>query len=368
MSADCNREKDHTVIFPSDAERNRRFYGLLKRWSNAWSRPGLCMHDGCAKTSIGRSHSIPLSGSLRLIAEDGHVLTPRVGENGLQLVPMGLRQASTFPGFCEEREAEFAAFETKREMTEEAHFGLQAFRTICREIYSKRHQRMKAEAMLTEYQQLREDFFVGRLKRAHTSTKPLDVTGLRFENDPIETKLREVLDEVRADIADLEGLYRAILDDLRNGGDNIAMRVFDLDVQLPVCLSGLGVLHYVDHGVANRALCLLASGRGGGVEPRPCLWQRSPAPRRPSRCRCQRSARCPSGYRDRGGYCAPTSSRQRRCPSAGSAPSKLGAERRLLRRPSAVADCIPIASTSSCPICALDCFVDRRSDAGVLRG
>ena len=89
MSADCNREKDHTVIFPSDAERNRRFYGLLKRWSNAWSRPG-----------------------------------PRVGENGLQLVPMGLRQASTFPGFCEEHEAEFAAFETKREMTEEAHFGL----------------------------------------------------------------------------------------------------------------------------------------------------------------------------------------------------------------------------------------------------
>jgi hypothetical protein len=45
------------------------------------------MHDGCTKTSIARSHTIPLSGSLRLIAEDvvrlGHStlydLQPRFG-------------------------------------------------------------------------------------------------------------------------------------------------------------------------------------------------------------------------------------------------------------------------------------------------
>ena len=64
------------------------------------------MHDGCTKTSIARSHTIPLSGSLRLIAEDGHVLTPRVGESGLQLVHIGVRQGFNFPRLA--HEAEFA--------------------------------------------------------------------------------------------------------------------------------------------------------------------------------------------------------------------------------------------------------------------
>jgi hypothetical protein len=253
-----NLGNDHRVIFRSDSERNRLFYGFLKRWSKTWSKPGLCMHEGCVKTSISRSHTIPLAASIRLIAENGHVMTPQFGENGLDLVPVGVREASTFPGFCEEHEALFAAFETKKKMTDAEHFGLQAFRTICREIYTKRHQRQKSEAMLTEYRRLREDYVISRMNLAHKGNKPLGVSGLRFESDPIETKLIEVLDDIRIDLPELEGLYRGILDDLQSGGDNIFMEAANFDMQLFVCLSGLGVLNYMENGVGKRGLCFLA--------------------------------------------------------------------------------------------------------------
>jgi hypothetical protein len=251
-------DNDHRVIFPSDAERNRLFFGFLKRWSKAWSKPGPCMHDGCTKMSVARSHTISLGGSIRLIAENGHVVTPQFGENGLELVPIGVREASTFPGFCEEHEARFATFEAKKAITETEHFRLQAFRTICREIYTKRHHRKKAEAMLAEYRPLRDAFVVSRMKQAHTGAKPLNVSGLRFENDPQEARLVEALDDIRTDLPELEALYRGILEDLQNGGDNIAMIAANFDMQLPVCLSGLGVLNYMDHGVRKRGLCFLA--------------------------------------------------------------------------------------------------------------
>lgn len=257
-SATTEFYNDHKVIFPSDAERRRLFFGFLKRWEKAWSKRGPCMHDGCAKTSIARSHTISLGSSIRLIAERNHVLTPKVGENGVELVSIGVREASTFPGFCEEHEGQFAAFEAKKSMTQAEHFRLQAFRGLCREIYAKRHQRQKGEEMLAQYRRLRGEYIIGRMKQALEDTKPLDVKGLHFEGDPIETRLVEALDGIKVNLPELEALYRGILDDLLNGGSNITMTVASFDMQLPVCLSGVGVLNYMTKGLRKSALCFLA--------------------------------------------------------------------------------------------------------------
>lgn len=91
-------EKDHTVIFPSREERLRLFYASRKRWSKNWATPGSCMHEGCGATAIPRSHTVPMSASLKVIAENGHVVTPRFGESGIEMVRVGIREASTFPG------------------------------------------------------------------------------------------------------------------------------------------------------------------------------------------------------------------------------------------------------------------------------
>ena len=250
-------EADPAALFASPGERNGVFYAFLKRWDRIWSRPGPCMHDGCAQTSIARSHTISLGASIRRVAEAGHVLTQRYGETGIELIPIGVKEASTFPGFCAEHEQLFAAFETQKAMTEEQHYRLQAFRTICREIYSKEHQAQKGEAMLAEHRARRDAFVRRRLDGTQPEQAPLKVS-LTFENDDLENRLVDHLASVRADLPELRGLYDGLLAEIRNGGDHVEMRVINLDLELPVCLSGFGVLNYRYRGEARRGLCFLA--------------------------------------------------------------------------------------------------------------
>mgnify|MGYP000941379709 FL=1 len=50
------------------------------------------------------------------------------------MTKVGIREASTFPGFCEKHELEFSCYENKKTDKEAL---LQIFRTICREIAVK---------------------------------------------------------------------------------------------------------------------------------------------------------------------------------------------------------------------------------------
>lgn len=251
-------EADSSAVFKSDGERNGVFHTFLKRWDRAWAKPGPCMHHGCPNPSIPRSHTISLGASIRRIAEDGHVLTPRYRGTGIEMVSIGVRDASTFPGFCPEHELLFAEFETQKAMTEEQHFRLQAFRTICREIYSKRHQQQKATAMLEEHRARRDAFVVDRMTTAAAPGAPLGVSGLTFQNDEIENRIVDHLAGIEEDLPELERLYDGILDELQNGSDRLAMLVANFDIELPVCLSGFGVLNYRRDGETKRGLCFLA--------------------------------------------------------------------------------------------------------------
>jgi hypothetical protein len=94
------------------------------------------MHPDCSNPSVGRSHAIPMGVSIKQIAEKGHVVTPRFRENGVEVVDIGVRDASTSAGFCELHEGQLADFESKKQMTTAEHFYRRAFRTICREIYT----------------------------------------------------------------------------------------------------------------------------------------------------------------------------------------------------------------------------------------
>jgi hypothetical protein len=247
------------VIFPSEEERKRLFFGSLARWGKAWSKPGLCMYDGCTRKSIARSHSISLGASIVQIAEDGHVLTPKYGNDGIEMVRIGKREASTFPGFCDEHEALFAEFENQGAITEDRHFQLQVFRSLCREIYSKRHGQQKLNDMLAVYRPLRDDY----MRRAIVPNHPKDEDGassfnVRFENDPTEGQMVDLLASSKEDLVELESLYHLIVDDLRAGTTNVAIQVRAFDLQLPVCLSGLGVLNYREDGTEKRCLACLA--------------------------------------------------------------------------------------------------------------
>lgn len=258
-AAASNLEKHTAVIFPSEEERKRLFFGSLARWGKAWSKPGRCMYDGCTRKSIARSHSISLGASIAQIAEDGHVLTPKYGDDGVELVRIGKREASTFPGFCDEHEALFSEFENEGSITEDRHFQLQVFRTLCREIYSKRHGQQKLNDMLTVYRTLRDDYVRRAIVPQHLkSGDAANSFNVRFENDATEVQLVDLLTSGEEDLVELEALYHLIVDDLRAGTSNVAIQVQAFNLQLPVCLSGLGVLNYREDGTDKRCLACLA--------------------------------------------------------------------------------------------------------------
>ncbi len=250
-------ERDQTVIYPSEADRLRNFYTEQKRWVNVWSQPGRCMYEGCTENSIPRSHSIPMSASLQLIAEDGHVVTPRLGENGLDMKRIGIRDASTFPGFCERHEAIFAEFETKKKMSSERHYLLQTYRTLCREIFRTRRYKKRFESRLNAYRELRREFFINRIWKAPHS-KPIDKFDITFESDEIERLGAETIDSLSESLPILRDLYRDLFDDIQNYTNESALIVGVFDKHLPVCLSGLGVLNYMQGDTRKRALCILA--------------------------------------------------------------------------------------------------------------
>ncbi len=105
-------EAKPTVAFSSEGERRQQYFKHRREWAEQWSRPGPCMYRGCTEESIKRSHTIPLSASLKLIAEYDHVLTPTYKDFEVDLSRISAKQASTFPGFCEEHERLFSDFES----------------------------------------------------------------------------------------------------------------------------------------------------------------------------------------------------------------------------------------------------------------
>jgi hypothetical protein len=243
-AAAADWERDHTVIFPSEQDRLRLFHAAQERWRKAWSKPGLCMHPGCTSQSIPRSHTIPMSGSLKEIAELGNVVTPRIGKNGLvEVARIGIRDASTFPGFCDVHEAQFAAFESQKRMTATDHFYLQAFRTICREIYAKRHYMQKLQSGLDDYRKLRDAFIATRVNQVR-STKPMQMMDVSFKNDPLEDRAVEHITTASQTLAELENLYQGVLDALKNGSSDVVLMVRKFDLKFPMCLSGIGGIGY----------------------------------------------------------------------------------------------------------------------------
>ena len=250
-------DTDPTVIYSSETERLRRFFLNQENWTKLWSRPNRCMYEGCTAKSISRSHSIPMSASLKLISEAGHVVTPRLGENGVDMNRVGIRQASTFPGFCQRHESLFTEFETTKKMSSDRHYILQTYRTLCRERFRMHHQRERLKSALNEYQHLRRRFIIARVQNVHNTRFP-NVMNITFENDKIENHAAKAIESLSQDLSILYRMHGDLIYDIQNGTNNSSLIVRNFDLQLPVCLSGLGVLSYMQNGTIKRALCILA--------------------------------------------------------------------------------------------------------------
>lgn len=113
------------------------FKSISQKTRKTYLKPRTCIYPNCTSLSIKRSHSIAKSNSLKLIADEGHVLQPVLDVFGsnfkLTMESIGINKASTFPGYCETHEKLFQQYENEN-LHEESFVPLQVYRAICREI------------------------------------------------------------------------------------------------------------------------------------------------------------------------------------------------------------------------------------------
>jgi len=246
---------DRSIVFGSIGERRGKLLAQLKRSSKSWERPGQCMYKGCTDSSIRRSHSIHQAGSLERIAENRHVLTPGFSHGTMAMELQGINLASTFPGFCERHELLFSEFEGSGVISSPRHIVLQAFRTLCREIAQKRQGITDLQGTLEQYRKAREEYYFSAVKKAGIgpTAEKLSVKG-----DGRETHIESMLTGANDDLLELEGdLYDQLFSVIRGGSNEPSLGAFSLSYEVPVSLSGLGVLTYENEGTRYRALCLI---------------------------------------------------------------------------------------------------------------
>lgn len=109
-----------------------------------------CLHPqagpGVCRGGIVRAHTVQRSGGLSRIARDGHVyrfasdLLALDKNNGtFPVTPVGVKQATTFTGFCALHDAAtFRPLETQPFVASPEQVFLLGYRAVCRELYTKR--------------------------------------------------------------------------------------------------------------------------------------------------------------------------------------------------------------------------------------
>ncbi|MCZ7604001.1 MAG: hypothetical protein M5R37_14150 [Melioribacteraceae bacterium] len=247
--------EDQDIIIEDESERAKLRFQDRKRKLKIWANSKKCMFHGCEKNSIPNSHTIQKKGSLQIISESGHLLTPTFNPNveRISLEKTGVKKASTFPGFCKQHESIFSSFENKTEFQNDKDVRLQIFRTISRELIVKQLHLIHFKKMKESYIDFRNkklmSHFEEKIGNKFIKENNIQLKSLSFNNiDDRERMLNEQIHEITDDIKDFnKDFYNAICNDLEIGNENeLSIIGYNIEFQIPVCLAGRGNFHFKD--------------------------------------------------------------------------------------------------------------------------
>ena len=156
--------EDDLPAFGGEGRLRGLLFGQLNRFGRNWRRPSTCVFPDCGNRTIRASHTIQES-ALRLIAENGILLTPSfdMGRGQPVIREVGVGEASTFPGFCEQHERVFAVFEQHGGVRTGRHAELQLFRTVCRELVARRREVEQFGTVIAAQERLLHTHLVERI-------------------------------------------------------------------------------------------------------------------------------------------------------------------------------------------------------------
>jgi hypothetical protein len=191
--------------------------------------------------------------SIKELAENGHVLTPifnrKTGE--MEMLSIGVNEASTFPGYCSEHESLFSEFENLKDFKTGEHMGLQLYRTVCREIVIKEYQKKVFDDTQKRYLEFR-DKMIGDAIIANLDEETLKTPTLEFKNFSIKSndaRLKMLKRHIKSSESVLNNFlypYReAILNDLKKRKfQKVVYVAINFNQQIPIALAGKGNFYF----------------------------------------------------------------------------------------------------------------------------
>ncbi|HAS6444354.1 TPA: hypothetical protein GRR81_25190 [Vibrio parahaemolyticus] len=117
---------------------NRDFHETLQKLLSRKNK-ARCMYPCCGNKSV-KSHTISKQSSLLAISEEGKLITPKSKRNDVESIKeirfedIGINEATTFKGFCEEHEKVFFDIDKRGIQTLRDVFS-QIYRSACKEMF-----------------------------------------------------------------------------------------------------------------------------------------------------------------------------------------------------------------------------------------
>jgi hypothetical protein len=244
-------------IFDNELERLKYKYSEPKELKN-WKKKQKCIVEGCNNKSIEKSHTIQKSTSIKELSENSHILTPnfnlKTGE--MEMISIGVNEASTFPGYCSEHENLFSEFENLKDFKTGEHMGLQLYRTVCREIVINEYQKKSFEDIQKRYIEFRDKMMtnaiISNLDDETLNTPTLELQNFRIKSDDGRLKIaKRQVKLAESNLKDFLYPYRdSILNDLKKKKfQKIAYVAITFNQQIPIALAGKGNFYYKNKSI-----------------------------------------------------------------------------------------------------------------------
>ncbi|RFB53686.1 hypothetical protein [Bacillus thuringiensis] len=227
---------------------NKLKFQSINEFQKEKKKRKVCIIPGCKNKSIKRSHSIQKSGSLKIISSDSHLLQPSfemtADEPNMIMKKVGIQDASTFPGFCQNHEKLFAEFENKRDINSVDEAKLQAYRSICRELVHNQLELEWSNKNLVKYKSERnrqaklmlEKYSKKALKKVNIECDDYRINYAQMAKSILNDKLT-VLNNMH------DSLYAEITN--KKHKKDLYMEAIKIDFQFPIALCGIGYANLI---------------------------------------------------------------------------------------------------------------------------
>ncbi len=241
--------KDPSSIFADKNEQTGLFFDALTRKLANWKKSKECIYRNCKEKSIKKSHTIAKSAFLSVIAEKGHLYTPALNYKtyGTEIKKIGVNDASTFPGFCQDHEKLFFAFEQSKRIAGDSDAFRQIYRTICREIVIKEFRLNTILHLRDSYKKFRDGKLFIEIKKLPIMKlieRNSKISNFEYEgSDALLNSFDTEIKNLKRDIRKFRGIYfKRIHDELELKSKKQFFCGMNITVkgQVPVALAGRG--------------------------------------------------------------------------------------------------------------------------------